>query len=1063
MNKMLKKNTLSMAVLATLSGITGPVFAQADGPEITEEVIVTGIRSALQNALEEKRDSSNIKEVIQAEDIGKLPDQNLAEVLENITGIQINRTQGVGTGVQIRGTGSNRVEINGVSTVGAANGRSGINFDDLPAALIGSVEVTKVPEAKTVEGSVGGTINLRTLRGLELKDRVTSLRVQAENSDLADSTTPRISGTFGDNWETDIGDIGVVVSASYVQQDVVSFSPRFDRDGVVLPDSGRGSAESFPFLRTQFLDQMLSRTEYETKNITSSIEWAPNDDLKLYMDLTFNDQERVGQDNRALFSGTGSNAAVDNTINTQFETINLGRIDGPNGPLELGAATAVLTGVIGVGVLPNGSIESNLRTQTIAGSRLTESTVFAFGGEWDRDKLKLSAEFSHSESDTTFPRIAATTDFINPRGPQPSQAFPKVEETDTTPEIPAVPGSIDNGVPAIFDARNRTLQFGIAPNYVDPISGELLTPTREELLDPANYAFRQLQQSRDTNENSETALRLDANYDISEDNPFFVSIHGGFRWNENSAENNDIARTTNFANANSRFFRPKGNLFADILVPGQDNFDAADGRNLFVRDYLLVSPELAFRNPGAIVTSLNNAITQSNMDSNVNYPLIGDPSISQTGFFEIDEETIALYVQGDYEFDIGNVPVRGNVGLRWVSTDITSSGNNQEQEVDENGDLVFNENGSPVLAFTPSSSDSSYSVLLPRINLVAELREDVLVRAGIASDIRRPNFNDLSTSFSFGSNASTPIVFGNSQLEPEEVLSFDLSTEYYFSDAGFVSVGFFHKERENLIASERDDPIAPIGSDGQENREITPSSDPQIAPFCDGGGIFNPVADRNVFSSIQGTGICVPTSSRFNVSGDTTQSGIELAFQYDLSDFEDTLGWASGFGFIGNYTYQKSGGSSNEFRVATADNNALNLLLGRPDGAVVGGEQGFDTQTLADDIAAEEIVLTNLSQNAYNATLFYDKYGLNVRMRYTWRSSFKTNSLVSFGLPRIVDDRAQLNMSATYDINDTFTVGIEGINLLREDRSQWCVNEGALLCAQGLTDRRFTVGVTANF
>ncbi len=77
--------------------------------EELEEVVVTGIRSSLANALEEKRNANNLVEVIIAEDIGKLPDQNLAEVLENVTGIQITRTAGVGTGVQIRGTSSNRV------------------------------------------------------------------------------------------------------------------------------------------------------------------------------------------------------------------------------------------------------------------------------------------------------------------------------------------------------------------------------------------------------------------------------------------------------------------------------------------------------------------------------------------------------------------------------------------------------------------------------------------------------------------------------------------------------------------------------------------------------------------------------------------------------------------------------------------------------------------------------------------------------------------------------------------------------------------------------------------
>ena len=168
------KSVRSLWRAALLAGVALPLgttaFAQ-DATESAEEdearqetIVIQGIRGSLQSALNEKRNADNLKEIIRAEDIGKLPDQNLAEVLENITGIQITRTAGVGTGVQIRGTNANRDEINGVSTVGSGAGRSGIDFEDVNAAIISAVEVTKAPEARTIEGSVGGTENLRTIR-----------------------------------------------------------------------------------------------------------------------------------------------------------------------------------------------------------------------------------------------------------------------------------------------------------------------------------------------------------------------------------------------------------------------------------------------------------------------------------------------------------------------------------------------------------------------------------------------------------------------------------------------------------------------------------------------------------------------------------------------------------------------------------------------------------------------------------------------------------------------------------------------------------------------------------
>jgi iron complex outermembrane receptor protein len=214
------KNNVTIFGAALTAILSMPVYSadaetEAAANEI-EIIEVTGIRSSLTSALAAKRDSSNLVEIIQSHDIGKLPDQNLAEVLENVTGVQITRTAGVGTGVQIRGTNANRTEINGVSTVGSGQGRSGINFEDVSASIISAVEVTKSPDAKTIEGSVVGTINLKTIRPLQLSETLATIRVQGETSSLSsdDDITPRLSGTWGDNWETDSGKFGGVAVVS---------------------------------------------------------------------------------------------------------------------------------------------------------------------------------------------------------------------------------------------------------------------------------------------------------------------------------------------------------------------------------------------------------------------------------------------------------------------------------------------------------------------------------------------------------------------------------------------------------------------------------------------------------------------------------------------------------------------------------------------------------------------------------------------------------------------------------------------------------------------------------
>ena len=990
--------TTAMAILAV------PAFAQdtaaqdANAAEVGDDaIVVTGIRSSLATALGEKRSSDNIVEVIQAEDIGKLPDQNLAEVLENVTGVQITRQAGVGNAVQIRGTDANRTEINGVSTVGSGAGRSGISFEDLPAALIASVEVTKVPTAQTIEGSVGGTINLRTIRPLDLNEPLIAARAQMENSDLAKSTLPRLSATLGNRWDTGIGEIGIVVSGSYARQDVAAFKPRVDRDAVVLPGSG-SSAEAFPFLRIQFFQQGLENYEYETYNGTAALEWKPNDDLKFYFDATLNNQTRGQQSHRVQISGTATPSVVDATDNTAFETVDWGTLDGPDGPIDLGSVDATVAGTIGIGGTTGTVIDPNMRTSSDTGARVTKSRVFDLGSDWQvTDKLRMRAEVSLSTSKSDFPNFSTTLDFINPNGPQPE-----------------IGQSIDNGVPLEFDLRDGTLQFGI--DQASPFA-----PTTAQLLDPANYQLQQVAQGANSTDNQERAARLDFSYDTTDLNPFVTSIDFGYRWNRTSAENNEFSRNVSLTNTTSAWNRPSGDLFSDILIPGPSNFNAADGRRLYFSDFLLIDGGLAFDDPAKVLESLNAAIDASNAAATQGPPVapLTTPTESFSGFFKIKETTNAAYFQANMEGEIAGMPVRGNAGVRWLHTSLSSTGNNIA-----NGEVT----GQTV-------AKSSYNFLLPRFNLVIEPADRFLVRAGIARDIRRPNFDTLSTSFSFGTGANTPVAVGNPDLVPEAVWSFDLSGEYYFAPSSLISIGFFHKSRTNLFAQRQEDPAPNLDADGNLNISIDPS--------CPDGGIYNPIANRNINNPIQGVGICVPRSSTFNVPGTTTQTGVEIAFQHDLSAWEDTLGFASGFGFIGNFTYQKAGGSAREYRTADGPRTVF-TQLGYP------GSQDL-------------ISLTNLSKYAYNATLFYDKYGLNARLRYTWRSSYVSNDPFFFGLPLINGARGQLNASINYDITENINVGVEGINLLRGDHNQYCVNNKALLCFQGLTDRRITAGLSVKF
>lgn len=983
-----KVRGFASGLLASTIVVTGAmpsaVFAQEGGA--LEEVVVTGIRGSLRNSIEAKRNSDNLIEAIYSEDIGKLPDQNLAEVLENVTGIQITRTAGVGTGVQIRGTNANRVEINGVSTVGSGSGRSGIDFEDVNAAIISAVEITKSPEAKTIEGSVGGTVNLKTIRPLELKETLGAVRILGEDSSLStESIQPRLSGAFGKKWETDNGDIGFVISGSYTEQESVSFRPRTDRDNVASPP-GANPAE---FLGIQFLVQEQENFDYETTNIATTLEWAPNDNLSFYTDVIINEQERSQDSYRLQASGVSSLRQI--SIPTAFETVDFGI-----GP---GTFPAALAGTLEPD-LANDDDDPNLRFSSDTGSRVTDSSIVSLGGKWELDRWTVEAQYATTSSDTFNPNLSTTLNFINPNCPL--DGAPTGDPSTSN----------DNCVPFIYDLSGDSLAFGI--NFDSPFA-----PAPGDLTNPANVVLDQVQLGRNTTENSEDAFRIDVSYDL--DWNAITSIDFGLRRNESSSKFEDIDdRIGGFSRLEDS---PAGTLFADILVPGPSNYGDADGRSLFISNFLLVDPDRAFSDPEGVLSILEAALAQQRvLEPQADGDLTANLTSDQNAFFDVSEETTSLYAQANFEYGI----FRGNIGARYIDTEIDSIAFGPEDA-----------NGNRSLQSTPGS----YDFILPRLNIVATPRDDLTVRIGYGKDIRRPDFDDLNTGFTFDESENSSVSLGNPGLEPEEVDSFDISVEWYFADGAVASIGYFTKDRTNIFGQDFEGAllVADPNTTGGFARETDPS--------CPGGGIFNPIVIPNQLGDPNVPGLCVDFTQPGNDPDTTTQSGIELAFQYDFSDFEDRLGWASGFGVLANYTTQDFKGGS---EVDTTSGRGANVL---------------------GDVSQDRGLL-DFSETAYNFTLFYEKYDVSARMRYTWREGFRTQDFgggantsgsSTFSFPVNTLDRGQLNASIIYSVNDNLDVGIEAVNLTEEPIYQHCVSETGPLCFVGYPDRRVTFGASYRF
>ena len=1015
--------TAALALAATTLAFAPVAMAQNDAnDEPIEEIVTIGIRGSLAAAIDQKRNSDKLVEVIIAEDIGKLPDQNLAEVLEGIAGIQITREAGVGTGVQIRGTDDNRVEVNGVATVGAGNTRGGISFEDIDASIIHAVEVTKAPDAKTIEGSVGGTINLKTIRPLDLTETLASVRLQFEDSSLTtDGLTPRVSGAYGDNWSTDAGDFGFVISGSYTEADVSHFRPRLDRDNPTtctgpsapVPPSTTCPAGASHFLGVQFLNQVQINQEYETQNFAGTLEWAPNSEwasnseVKFFLDAFRNEQERRSESSRAQVSNISrvngrSDGADDIWANFDtFDTFNLGVVPGENGPQNLGTILGVTSGTFTPQQTTDAVSDRGapfLRGSMDSESRLTETYMVRLGGEFIRGALSGSAEVSKVDSETFEPDLSLTLNFINPN----SDRFGTRDE---------------NGTPIRFDLRDG-IAFGI--NFDDPFA-----PSVADLMNPANYVMDNGgTYSNDYRENDEIAFRTDFTYDLDSD--FVTSVDFGFRHNNRTSIRDDRSAsaggTSNFDNSLN------GAAIAELLTPIPGNFGDGTGSSLFIRDILHINPEAA-RNVEQTVATINAAIAASGISQS---PISTTLLREQSAFFDVEEKTNALYAQANFERGI----FRGNFGLRYVNTDFKSFSNSV--------DVLTG-------ALTPVNSSSSYNFLLPRLNIVADVRDDVVIRGAFSQDINRPDFEFLTAARTFPGRGGVNDVsrVGNPDLKPEEVDSFDVSVEWYFAPEAVVSLGYFHKTRSSLFG----DLIIQPGGPGDPG-VVAPDTRDTIGHVCEAGGVYSSNTDVGIFGS--GRGVCVGDATRFNAAGETTQSGFELAFQYNLGDFEDRLGWASGFGVIVNYTSQDE------------DTNTGFINIGETRAQNIFALQGFDPVT--NPVSREAATLLNLSEDAYNITLFYEKYGLSARARYTWRSAFRTDDLPGtsnefdpLGFRGVQNDRGQLNASASYDVTDNLAISIDAVNLTEEDADISCVNEGALLCYQGITDRRIIFGASYLF
>lgn len=458
-------------------------------------VTVTGVRASMASAISIKQNADQIVDSIVAEDIGKLPDSNVAEALQRITGIQIDRNYGEGSTIAIRGLTQVRTEINGRDAF-TANGGRALSFEDVPSELLAGIDVYKNPSAEIIEGGLGGTVNLRTHKPFDFEGQKIAVTGEYDYGDLIKDGHPSASALYSNRWDTDAGEFGLLVDVAYqkhsFRQDVISTEPFYTiHAGATDPATGEVYPEAdYPGFEGRTLQVPhgggVGETLGQRRRLGTSValQWRPNADVELYAQALRSDYKFQWND-YSYFAYTGTSGMIpDPTKPFEF---------GPSGDFISGTFNG--TGGVNADGAPDPSVAPTAGVSVDSNSSLTTrhsvTTDFSWGGSWNAtNNLTLKTDFQY---------IKAKTD-----------TFRYILNTHTT--TPYFYQNIGGHTPVL----------GVDNAYV---------------TDPANSAFNFLLDDKARSRGREFAWRADGEYSFGGD--FLQSIKFGVRTTDRKAETED--------------------------------------------------------------------------------------------------------------------------------------------------------------------------------------------------------------------------------------------------------------------------------------------------------------------------------------------------------------------------------------------------------------------------------------------------------------------------------------------------------------------------------------------
>lgn len=965
----------SLSLILGVSTIAPVLAADEENKENKEniEVIeVTGILNSVIKAMDIKRSSTGIVDAISAEDMGKFPDTNLAESLQRISGVSIDRNNGEGQKVTVRGFGSSRnlVLLNGRQLANTTGDRS-FNFDNLAAEGISGIEVYKTSQAKLATGGLGATINLQTNKPLAIGEEKASISVKMLNdtSTAYGSATPELSGIYSN--VLDDGKFGISIAVNYAERESGTqqaeigtgwrtFEARQHQD---WSDGANAAWGGVPY------ENQVNRPDPNSDDIysvpqTTIYKFEEQQRTRLNSHLVL--QYQVNDNIRATVDAM----YVEKEVDLQYNDVSAWYTFAPSenvwsdGPV---ASPLLYSEYYGEGSLQDlsmGARDSGTREQ---------SSMIGFNLEWQvNDDLRMV--FDHHSS-------SAKEEPNNKYGSANTMSImARIREgaaTDFTGDMPSL---------AVKGSEN------LAP----------------ELMEVAGSWFR----------NDRTNIELDqtqwsGTYELNEYGS--IDFGAGYMKSVNHRREAPQVQRDDWGGMGAGVFDasqlPTESVYG-LLDLDHGNFDFPDsdasGWNVVDTFY-----NWDFDTLVPIAESLYGL--SANTTCGTNFCPSNDYASGTDR--RIQEKMTSVYFQYNYDGEIGDMPYDVHLGLRYEKTKIESTSAVLDIEPYDSwvGETEFyltplQVNGEN--QFIYQTGEAEYSHTLPSINFNIELTDDVIARAAFSETISRPYYGDMSagTSAGLGHNlAGAGGSSGNPGVLPLESKNYDLSVEWYYAEGSYISAAYFKKNITNAITSEPIDTVpfdvhTPIG--GQRWNEAIAA-----VGFADKTAMRQWIYDNygpsdSVYLNDSGFVVVEGVSSdpllNFTINAPANSSneqgykGIELTAQHIFGD--------SGFGIIANYTFSST---ENEFDDTYA------------------GSLEYNPET---DISDSANLIAFYEKDGIQVRFAYN-------WRDEFLKSFWENTTdANINNPIYTEDYQQLDMSASYEVPSVegLTIFLEGINITNE-------------------------------